>query len=348
MLNVECFPLPPMNLTRLPHDPAALADFYQEALEHLGAVCERSWFDRLQLVAEDRAARLWNDTGALHETELHFPAPDTTAPRDAAREVFPGCPLTFRLAGMLLPENLPLERAVLAAGERSRQPSADVAEKLWRAQWPGGERWRLECDFTPAHHFSLLALVRCEIQAIDQHWSLHRLALSLPGGERDEPLAAALDFAQIAPESAQPVAWPAGDPARCRHLLNAALKEELSEELGSIRRRQENYLRRELDRVDDYFEGYAAELKQRAARSHSDATKIKANERLAAANAEHARRQQDQIQRHEIRVLPRFDVLLLLAETAWETKVTVQHHGKSATRPARFVPRARRWFLAGD
>jgi len=72
-----------MILSRLPNDPGPLVDFYQQALEHLGAVCERTWFDRLQLVAEGRAARLWNDDGALHEAELHFPAPDTTAPRDA-------------------------------------------------------------------------------------------------------------------------------------------------------------------------------------------------------------------------------------------------------------------------
>jgi hypothetical protein len=337
-----------MNLDRLPCDPAALVDFYQEALEHLGAVCERSWFDRLQLVAEGPAARLWNNDGALHEIELHFPAPDTAAPRDAAREVFPGCPLTFRIAEMLLPENLSLERAALAAEERNQPPAADVAEKLWRAQWPGDGRWRLEAAFSPAHHFSLIALARCDIQAIDQHWSLHRLALSLPGGERDESLAVALDFAQLAAEPPQSISWPACDPVRCRELLTHALQEELAEELLAIRVRQENYLRRELDRVDDYFEGYAAELKQRVARTHSDATKLKANERLAAARSEHALRRKDQIQRHEIRVIPRFDAVLLLAEPAWQAAVSVVHHGNSLTQPARFVPRARRWFLAED
>ena len=40
-----------MKLSRLSPEPAALVDFYQEALDHLGAVCERTWFDRLQLVA---------------------------------------------------------------------------------------------------------------------------------------------------------------------------------------------------------------------------------------------------------------------------------------------------------
>ena len=41
-----------MKLSRLPHEPAALVDFYQAALEHLGALCERTWFDKLQIVAE--------------------------------------------------------------------------------------------------------------------------------------------------------------------------------------------------------------------------------------------------------------------------------------------------------
>jgi hypothetical protein len=337
-----------VKLARLPHDPAALVDFYQEALEHFGAVCERSWFDRLQLVAEGRAARLWNDTGALHDAELHFPAPETTAPRDAAREVFPGCPLTFRLAEMLLPEHLALERALLAADGRSLPPTAGVAEKLWRAQWPGEERWRLESAFIPGHHFSLIALARCEIQAIDQHWSLHRLALTLPDGERDESLAAALDFAELDADPPPDLSWPPCDPIRCGQLLDAALQGELTGELQSIRARQENYLRRELDRVDDYFQGYALELEQRAARSHSNATKLKVTERLAAAQAEHARRRQDQIQRHEIRVLPRLDVLLLLAEPAWQATVAATHHGQTRRQTARFVPRARRWFLADD
>lgn len=337
-----------MNLTRLPYDPAALLDFYQEALEHLGAVSERTWFDRLELVAEGRAARLWNEDGALHQTELHFPSPNTNAPRDAAREVFPGCPLTFRLTETLLPDGLALERAVLAAEARHQAPSSDVAEKLWRAQWPGDGRWHLESAFKPAHHFSLIALVRCEVQAIDQHWSLHRLAVSLPRGERDESLAAALDFAQLEPEPAPSPTWPACDPSRCRELLSNALREELEPELLSIRVRQETYLRRELDRVDDYFEGYAAELKQRAARSRNSTTKLKVNERMAAAQAEHARRRQDQIQRHEIHVLPRFDALLLVAEPAWQATVSVAHHGQSRAQTARFIPRTRRWVVSED
>ena len=333
-----------MNLTRLPHEPRALADFYQEGLEHLGALCERTWHDRLQLVAEGRAAKLWNDTGALHEAELHFPEPDNTAPRDAAREVFPGCPLSFRLAETLLPSPLTLERALLAS-DRAHAPTAEVAEKLWRAQWPEGTRWRMESAFRPTHHFSLLALVRCEIQAIDQHWSLHRLALALPGGELDESLATDLDFAELSADLPTDLHWPAPDAAHWHEHLRHALATELATELNSIRQRQENYLRRELERIDDYFAGYALELSQRAARTHSENTKLKAEDRLAAAKAEHIRRRADQVQRHEIRVLPRLDTLLLLAEPAWQTTATVTHHGETRTQSAHFVPRCRRWFL---
>jgi len=333
-----------MILSRLPNDPGPLVDFYQQALEHLGAVCERTWFDRLQLVAEGRAARLWNDDGALHEAELHFPAPDATAPRDAAREVFPGCPLTFRLAESLLPSPLTLDRAVLAA-DRTQPPSAEVAEKLWRAQWPDGTRWRMDSAFQATHHFSLMALVRCEIQAIDQHWSLHRLAVALPGGEPDEALAAALDFAELSENPPIEIDWPACDAAQIRDGLSAALTEALADELNLIRRRQENYLRRELDRIHDYFTGYEQELTQRAARTHSENTKLKTEDRLSAAKAEHTRRRADQVQRHEIRVLPRLDALLLLAEPAWKTTVTTSHHGEAHAQTAHFVPRCRRWFL---
>jgi len=87
-----------MKLNRLAYEPSALVDFYEEGLSALGALCERTWHDRLEIVAEGQAARLWNPEGALHEIELAFASSDAAAARDAAREVFPGCPLTFRLA----------------------------------------------------------------------------------------------------------------------------------------------------------------------------------------------------------------------------------------------------------
>ena len=94
---------PDLIFERLPYASDALVDFYDEALTALGALCERTWHDRLEVVADGTSARLWNDAGDLHEVELWFPAPDDTAPREAAKEVFPGCPLTFRLAEALRP-----------------------------------------------------------------------------------------------------------------------------------------------------------------------------------------------------------------------------------------------------
>ncbi len=240
-----------MKLERLTYDPGLLVEFYGESLGSLGALCERTWHDRLQIVAEGAAAGLWNHDGALHEQELHFASADAHGARDAAREVFPGSPLTFRLAELLRPVPLPLERAVLAGENQARPPDPDVAERLWRAQFPGTSRWRLAAPFKPDFHFSLVVLVRCEIQAIDQHWSLHRLALALPEGELDEPLAAALSFAEVTTQPAADLQWPDPDATSWRRLLQAALERELAAELAGIKARQESYLRRELERIDE-------------------------------------------------------------------------------------------------
>ena len=99
-----------------------------------------------------------------------------------------------------------------------------------------------------------------------------------------------------------------------------------------------------VERIDDYFEAYERELHQRQSRSQNENTKMKTNERLAAAGAEHKRRRQDQVQRHEIRLIPHPDALLLVAEPAWQTTVTfLQRHEFRRTR-AQFATRARRWF----
>ena len=81
-----------MKLARLPHDPSALIDFFEEGLGALGAVSERPWHDRLRVIAEAQAARLWNDDGALVERELAFPPADSQGVRDAARRFFPAAP----------------------------------------------------------------------------------------------------------------------------------------------------------------------------------------------------------------------------------------------------------------
>ena len=331
-----------MKLERLPHDPGGLLEFYELGLSRLGAVCERTWHDRLEILAEGPAATLWNPAGALHQVELHFAPADATEARNAAREVFPGCPLTFRLAESLRPAPLRLERFILPELP-GRPPDAAVAEKLWRAQFPDTHRWQMIGAFKPDFHFSLVALIRCEMQAIDQHWSLHRLALSLPGGEADPHLAREIGFQHAGAAMPGNLVWPEPDPAAWHALLQSAVEQELAEDLARVRTRQEQHLKRELERIDDYFKNYAQELSARAGRSANASSKLKSGDRLAAAQAEHARRRADQVARHEIRVHPHLESLLLVAENAWGAELQIDQGRSSQTLKARLVPRSRTW-----
>jgi hypothetical protein len=331
-----------MKLERTQHHPGELLEFYEQGLGALGALCERTWHDRLEVVAEGRAAALWNPQGTLHEVELYFAPADATLARDSVREVFPGCPLTFRLAEALRGAPLPLERFVLP-DTAARPPEVAVAEKLWRAQFADTTRWRMTAPFQPDFHFSLVALARCELQAIDQHWSLHRVAVSLPEGEADEPLAHELGFHLEGGAVASEIIWPAPDPAAWHLLLQRAFEYELADELTPIWARQEHSLRREVERVDDYFENYEHELAARAGRSANAQSKLKTADRLAAAKAEHARRRADQVARHEIRIHPHLEALLLVAERAWRAKLYVERLHRAQSLEALFVPRSRKW-----
>ena len=55
-----------MTLPKLTHEPGTVVNFFEDALNHLGALCERTWYDRLEIVAEGRSARLWNDASWIH------------------------------------------------------------------------------------------------------------------------------------------------------------------------------------------------------------------------------------------------------------------------------------------
>jgi hypothetical protein len=332
-----------MKLERLPHNPGELLEFYEAGLTSLGALCERTWHDRLVVVGEGPAARLWHPDGSLHEMELHFAPADATSARDAAREVFPGCPLTFRLAEALRASPLPLERFVLPDAASARPPETAVLEKLWRAQFPDTGRWQLAAPPRAEFHFSLLSLVRFEIQAMDQHWSLHRVAVSLADGQPDSALARDFDFYQTAASPGPEIAWSSPDPTQWRGALERVLQRELEDELETIRARQENSLRRELERIDDYFEGYERELTARAKRGAAKTAKAKTADRLAAAKAEHERRRADQLARHEIRVLPHLDALLLLAENALRAQLRVERFHRPQELETLFVPRSRQW-----
>jgi hypothetical protein len=334
-----------MKLDRITYHPGSVLDFYHDGLSALGALCERTWHDRLEIVAEGRAAKLWNTDGSLHSLELNFAAADTSTARDAGREVFPGCPLTFQLAEALRPAPTPLDRLVLANRAAERVPDIAVAEKLWHSQFPDTKRWRLKTSFHVDFHFSLVALARCEIQAIDQYWSLNRVALALPGAEPDKNLAAELSFAEVETSPPPDIPWPVAAPAEWIKSIGAALQADLEEDLLSIRTRQETSLRRELARIDDYFEHYAAELAARARSTGSEGVRLKTGDRLAAAKAEHERRRDDQLARHEIRIHPHIEALILVAEPAWRADVEVERTHRHQVSPGLFIPRARRWQL---
>ena len=79
------------------------------------------------------------------------------------------------------------------------------------------------------------------------------------------------------------MAWPCVEVERWHTLIVEAIRREVAGQLAPIRVRQENYLRRELDRIDDYFAGYERELTARAARSSGKSGKLRVDERLAAA-----------------------------------------------------------------
>ena len=332
-----------MKLDYSTYSPGLLMEFYEQGLGTLGALCERTWHDRLQVVAADKAASIWNAAGGVHEVELKFLPEDAISARDAGCEVFPGCALTFRLAEVLRPSPLTLERLVLANTDAVRPPDMAVAEKLWRGQHPDTRGWRVARPFVSAFHFSILALVRCEIQAIDQYWSLHRIAISLASGEADDNLARDIVYAQIAPANVADVSFPKPDLERWKLIMQQTIAGELNEDLNRIRTRQENCLRRELDRIDDYFEEYAAELSSRTARSGVKNAKTKNASRLSAAKAEHSRRRADQVARHEIRVQPHTDSLILVAEPAWRTTLAVERTRQVENIDALFIPRLRQW-----
>ena len=334
-----------MKLARLSHDPGALVEFFEESLTGLGALCERTWHDRLHVLAEGRPARLWDERAMFQEVELHFVTADARGARDATQEVFPGCPLTFRLAELLRPEPLSLDRVVLRPFDGVHEPpEASVAARLWHSQYPANSGWCLETPFQTHWLFSLLALVRCEVQAIDQHWSIHRLAVNLEDRQPDGALAKAWEFAEVDAQPRTPIAWPPVEPATWQTSLHQALELDLAAPLNDVRARQERYLRRECERIEDYFDGYEDELRDRQTRSGSESVKTKIAQRLTAAASERERRRRDQVERHEIRVIPHWDALLLAAEPAWRAVVSAEQEHRRCPVEAVFIPRLRRWI----
>lgn len=331
-----------MNHKRLPPDAQLLRDFYESALVRLGAVAERPWHDRLSVLAEGCAARVWSEEKDFLEAEILFPPPESTAQRDAAREVFPGCPLTFQLVEAVLRE-VPARFRQVIGDPDARVPGRPVVEKLLRQQLGLGPLTRVSIgEFRPVWHFSIVAGMRAEVVAIDQTWHAVRLAFSLESGEPDPHLEKELEFLprpQTAALGGSPE-WPEIDETRLRDRVRANLLHDLTAPLEAIRKRQEQHLQRELIRIADYFAGYRAELGTRLKRQRTDESRQRYQDRIDASDTEEKRRRDDQVQRHEIRLIPHVDALLLTGERAWRAKVTLPDREAQAT----YLTRARQWF----
>jgi hypothetical protein len=329
-----------MHHPRLPPKPDLLRDFYESTFTRLGAVTERPWHDRLSILAEGAAARVWPDATDLVDAELHFPPPETTAQRDAAREIFPGCPLTFQLVEVVLREVPSRFRQTIGELE-PKAPERPVAEKLLRQQLHLSPMTRLKIgEFRPAWHFSAVVSVRAEVAAIDQSWHALRLAFDLETGEGDPHLEKELEYlASAAPGGASPP-WPAIDETSLAEKLKTNLLRDLEGPLATTRARQERHLARELARITEYFSGYRKELQTRLKRQRTDESRQRFQDRIEASNTEETRRRDDQIHRHESRLIPHVDALMLTAERAWQTSLALPDREVRAS----YLPRARHWF----
>ena len=327
-----------MNLQKIPPRPDNLIEFFEEGITTVGGLCERPWHDRLEVIAEGDAARLWQPDGSLFAGEILFP--EEAGPRDARRDVFGGCPLTFALVEALWARTGRWHR--FAAAADAKPPSMETAQRLWIAEFGTAPQWRAT-PFVSAEHFSVVVTVRCEVQAIDQAWSCHRLAFSLPKGTRDPALEGSLDHLTAASHGPAPE-WPELDSATLGQWVANSLGADMAQELGAIKARQQRYLHRELVRIETYFTQYEAELTERLGRQRKAESKLRYEQRLQAAKADHQRKCAEQIARHAIRIVPHLDGCLLLAEPAFRTRVHWLAGGAVHEIPAVFVPRIRRWF----
>jgi hypothetical protein len=331
-----------MKFSKIPPRPEYLIDFFEEGLSSLGAVCERSWHDRLEVLAEGDAARLWRNEGGLFSGELYFRDGSLPEAGNPETEVFPGCPLTFHLVEALWARHTTHSRVCLSSGGVIKAPAQDVLQKLWQAQFGPCADWRVT-PFLPAWSFSLVVALRCEIQAIDQSWSFHRLAFTLPSGERDASLEFVLE--QLSPVDlvGEGPDWPAVDASVVPDWIGRALLSELAPELSKIKERQQHFLRRELSRIDHYFENYSRELHKRMGRQRKEDAIKRYADRLEATRVEHNRRRTDQIERHTIHLLPHVDAALMVAEPALVATVSCRAGRAERSTRAIFVPRTRHW-----
>jgi len=334
-----------MKFSRIKTRSEQLVEFCAEALHSLGAVCERSWHDRLEVLAEGETAHLLQTDADFFSGELRFHESGLSQASNTGIEVFPGCPLIFRLVETLWHRQIPHSRVCLSTGDIAKTPANDVAERLWHAQFRSSTGWRAT-PFVPDWAYSVLTAMRCEVQAIDQTWSYHRLGFSLPSGEQDGSLEFALE--QMVQLEQARLEWPELNPGVLNQWIGRGIESELAPELSKIKERQQLYLRRELTRIDDYFENYSRELRSRLDHQKKEDAKQRYADRLEATQAEHRRRRADQIERHTIVVIPHVDALLTVAEPAFRTTVSWRAGRDEFSATALFVPRTRRWYVLSN
>mgnify|MGYP000381771108 CR=1 FL=1 len=332
-----------MILPRFDFDPGPLRELHQQALTALGADCDTPWHDRLDVLAEGAAAKIWDPSGGLVVRSMRFPPPAAPGLRNPDEEVFPGCPVSFHLAEAVWAGLSACGRAVVLPDlGGSKPPDLAVLSRLWDRQHAAAAGARLG-SVRPAWHFTGVFGLRLELQAISQHWSAARVALSWPGGEQDAETERELFLLPIEP-SPPAVDWPVDGAGVLGPALLRAVESDHAAEIAALRQRQQRSLERELRRVNDYFSGYIRELEERASRKRTESTRADYAARVAAARAEHERRIADQVGRHGIRVVPAIDSVLWLAERAWEVEVTVRERRETRSGAHRYVPRLRRWF----
>lgn len=329
-----------MKIERIKHDPRTALEFFSQGLESLGAVCEAPWYDRLEVVAEGAAAKLWDGEGGIVHRELRFPEVGADVPKEVTRDVFPGCPILFQLAETLRADTSAMFKVVIGdPAFEEGAPRKEVLEKTWTLARPRTGRPRFSQPVA-TRRFSFVFVVRLEVQSTDQHWSLHRVACGWPDGARDAELERDLFMQAVGkPAPGESLDWPSPTGKELAGLLERVLP-EMEPGLGAILDRQRRYMARELSRIDEYFSKRVAELNHRRQRSTA-----KIDERIAATKNEHRRRREDQVNRHEVVVTPHVDGVACVAERSWSVNVTGLH-GREETDHGRwhFVPRTRRWF----
>lgn len=338
-----------MKFDKLQPYPESLIHFFSDGLQSLGGVCERTWYDKLEVIIEGAGARAWDPESELVHRELHFPAVDASSPKAAETDVFPGCPLIFQLAETLWKEAPTSFRIVSDGGGENEKPSPEVLRRVWELTRSGQGK----PDFSPAtatRYFSMVFVVRLEIQSIEQHWTMHRIACSCTEGWRDHDLET--NLLMLAPGRAaadEEICWPDFSIKQQDELLRHVLG-GIHGDIAPVLSRQQKYLEKELRRIDHYFAGQVSELESRRSGRGSKQGSAKIDERIAATRAEHTRRREDQVQRHEVVVLPHVDAVVCVAERAWRSRVRVLRGRAAAADDGVFVfvPRLRRWFAEAE